>query len=78
MQKYHLLLCLIKSMLTYIVHLLLASTKGLWDALLLYSMLATASLPGIGSILCMFTFLSPSFRFAKFSPFAETSYVIGA
>lgn len=78
MQKYHLLLCFIKSMLTYVVHLLLASTKGLWDALLLCSMLATASPPGIGSILCMLTFLSPSFSFAKISPFAEASYVIGA
>jgi len=51
--------------------------KGLWDALLLCSMSPTASLPGLGSILCILTFLSPSFCFAKVSPFAETSYVIG-
>lgn len=78
MQKYRLLLPLIKSMLAYVVHLLLASTKGLWDVLLLCSMLATASLPGTGSITCMLIVLSPSFRFAKISPFAETSYVTGA
>lgn len=78
MQKYHLLLSFIKSMLTCVVHLLLASTKALWDVLLLCSVLAAASLPGIGSILCMLAFLGPSFHFAKISPFAEISYVIGA
>lgn len=61
MQTYNLLLCLIKSMLAYTVHLLLASTKGLWGTLLLCSMLANASLPGTGSTLCMLTFLIISF-----------------
>lgn len=62
-------------MLTYNVHLLLASIKGLWDALLLCRMLATASLPGT---LCILTILSPSFRLAKISPLADTSYISGA
>lgn len=34
MQKYNSLLCLIKSMLPYTVHLLLASTKGLWGTVI--------------------------------------------